>query len=138
MAKTEFFIAMIPPTTTFQDKKITIKNNKAMIYSSPELKAVRVKLTAHLAKHVPEQKYTGAVQLVTKWLFPRTGGHRDGEPKTTRPDLDNLTKLFLDCCTELGYWNDDATITSLIVEKFWSAVPGIYVKIEPLGEISEV
>jgi len=96
------------------------------------LKAVRVKLTAHLAKHVPEQKYTGAVQLVTKWLFPITGKHSCGEYKTSKPDVTNLQKMFEDVMTGLGYWQDDCLIASAITEKFWSDKPGIYVCIESI------
>ena len=96
------------------------------------MKAVRVKLQGHLGKHVPKQKYTGAVRLITKWLFPITGKHQNGEYKTTKPDLDNLMKLFLDCCTTVGFWSDDNLVASLVVEKFYSDIPGIYVKIESL------
>ena len=34
--------------------------------------------------------------------------------------------------THLGFWKDDALVASEIVEKFWSVVPGIYVRIEDL------
>lgn len=43
-------------------------------------------------------------------------------------------KLFLDCCTTVGFWSDDNLVASLVVEKFYSDIPGIYVKIEPLEE----
>ena len=91
---------------------------------------MRSKLTAHLAGHVPDQKYTGAVRLVTKWLFPVTGKHQNGEYKTTRPDTDNLQKMLKDVMTDLGYWKDDALVVSEITEKFWAERPGIYVCIE--------
>lgn len=98
------------------------------------MKAVRSKLTAHLAGHVPEQKYTGAVRLVTKWLFPITGKHKSGEYKTTKPDTDNLQKMLKDCMTDLGYWTDDALVASEVTEKFWGELPGIYIKIEEVGQ----
>lgn len=87
---------------------------------------------AHLAGHVPEEKYTGAVRLITKWCFPK-GKHPDGAYKTTKPDTDNMIKLLKDCMTKLGYWTDDALVASEITEKFWADVPGIYIRIEPLG-----
>ena len=30
--------------------------------------------------------------------------------KTTKPDLDNLTKLLLDCCTQAELWGDDCQV----------------------------
>jgi len=113
-------------------KKTKIVNGKVIYYEDAELKAVRAKLEAHLSWHVPKQKYTGPVRLVVKWLFPITGKHTDGEYKTTKPDLDNSQKLLNDVMTFLGFWTDDSFVVSLVVEKFWSEKPGIYVCIEEL------
>lgn len=132
----EFFMPMLPPTTTHQQQQIKIvyKNGepKPLFYDPPDLKAARVKLLGHLAKHVPEKKYTCGVRLITKWLFPITGKRKDGQYKTTKPDTDNLIKLFKDCATELKYWTDDALVVSEVTEKFWAENPGIYVCIESL------
>ena len=135
---TEFFMPMIPPTTTFQEKEIRVVRSKQKkkyipaVYDSAELKAARAKLQGHLGKHVPDKPYSGAVRLITKWLFPITGKHQDGEYKTTKPDTDNLQKLLKDVMTSLGYWTDDALVASEIIEKFWADTPGIYIKIEEL------
>lgn len=130
---TEFFIPMIPPTKTHQMQKVKVVNGKPQFYEPAELKAVRAKLEAHLAGHIPEQKYTGAVRLLVKWIFPITGNHKDGEYKTTKPDTDNLQKMLKDVMTSLGYWTDDALVASEIIEKFWGKFTGIYIRIEPLG-----
>lgn len=129
---TEFFLPMIPPTVTAQEHKVSVKNGKPVFYDPPELKAARVKLTAHLAKFAPERKYSSSVRLLVKWLFPITGKHFDGEYKATKPDTDNLQKLLKDCMTECGYWKDDALVASEIVEKFWAEIPGIYIRVEEL------
>jgi Holliday junction resolvase RusA-like endonuclease len=128
--KHEFFMPMIPPTKTHQEKQVNWKTKT--FYEPAELKAARAKLQGHLAGHVPEQKYKSGVRLVTKWCFPITGNHRDGEYKTTKPDTDNLQKMLKDIMTDLGYWTDDALVASEIIEKFWAEVPGIYIKIESL------
>lgn len=130
--KTEFFVPMIPPTVTDQEKKISVKNGKPVVYKPQELKEARGKLMAHLAQHVPEKMYTSAVQLVVKWCFPITGKHHDGEYKITKPDTDNLQKLLKDVMTALHYWTDDALVASEIIEKFWAERPGIYIRIEDL------
>jgi Holliday junction resolvase RusA-like endonuclease len=128
----EFFMPMIPPTKTYQAHQVTCRNGKPVFYEPSELKAVRQKLTGHIAKHIPEKKYTSGVRLITKWLFPITGKHQDGEYKTTKPDTDNLQKLLKDVMTDLGYWTDDALVASEITEKFWAELPGIYIKIEEI------
>lgn len=125
--KTEFFIPMHPPTVTHQEHKVHVVNGKPNIYEPQELKAARSKLEAHLAKHVPDERYESGVRLVVKWCFPISGKHRDGEYKTTKPDTDNLQKLLKDVMTKLNYWIDDAYVVSEVVEKFWAHHPGIYI-----------
>ena len=128
--RTEFFMPMVPPTKTHQQKQVRVVKGKPIFYEPPELKAARSKLMGHLGQHVPAKKYTTAVRLVTKWCFPITGKHQDGEYKTTKPDTDNSQKLLKDVMTDLGYWTDDALVASEIIEKFWAKVPGIYICIE--------
>lgn len=128
---TEFFMAMVPPTATHQEKKVTVVHGRPRFYEPPELLAARAKLTNHLAGHRPGEPYASAVRLVVKWLFPR-GKHKDGEYRATKPDTDNLQKLLKDCMTTVGFWRDDALVASEVVEKFWAETPGIYVKIEEL------
>ncbi len=129
----EFFLPIARvPTVTHQEKAVSCKNGKPVFYEPPELKAARAKLQGHLAKHVPEKKYAGAIRVVAKWLFPITGKHKDGEYKTTKPDCSNLIKLLEDVMTDLGYWEDDRLVASLIIEKFYAEKPGIYICIEEL------
>lgn len=120
------------PTCTHQEKQVHVVNGKPQFYEPDKLKAARSKLQAHLAKHVPEKPYTAAVRLITKWCFPITGKHKNGEYKATKPDTDNLQKLLKDVMTDLCFWKDDALVASEITEKFWAEVPGIYIVIEDL------
>lgn len=127
----EFFAAMIPPTVTHQEKQVAVVNGKPVFYEPDELKDARQKLTAHLARHVPSEKLTGPLQLVTKWCYP-AGSHKNGEYKTTKPDTDNMIKLLKDVMTDLGFWVDDALVASEITEKFWADIPGIYICVRKL------
>lgn len=127
----EFFMPMKkPPTTTHQQKAVRVVDGKPNFYEPEPLKAARALLTAHMGKHVPEEKYMGPVRVYVKWCFPITGKHTDGKYKHTRPDIDNSQKLLFDVMTDLGFWKDDSLVVSLIAEKFWAAMPGIYIKIE--------
>lgn len=127
----EFFMPMIPPTVTHQEKKIHVVNGKPITYEPAELKEARAKLIAHLGRHVPEKKLDKGCRLIVKWCFPK-GKHKDGEYRITKPDTDNLQKLLKDCMTYCGFWEDDALVASEIVEKFWAEHSGIYIKIEAL------
>ena len=127
-----FFLLMIPPTITHQQKDITVRRGKPVVYEPAELKAARTKMEAYLAKHAPTVPLRGAVRLIVKWCFPLAGKHKDGEWKTSKPDTDNLQKMLKDCMTRLGFWNDDAQVVSEVVEKFWAKVPGIYIAAEEL------
>lgn len=128
----EFFMAMVPPTVTHQEKKIHVVNGKPILYEPEELKAARQKLSGHLRKHVPDKPMDAGVRLMVKWCFPVSGKHTNGEYRITKPDTDNLQKLLKDCMTACGFWKDDALVASEIVEKFWAEIPGIYVRIESL------
>lgn len=128
---TEFFMPFKKvPTTTHQQKQVRVVNNKPVFYEPEDLKRARALLTAHLGQHVPDKKYTGPVRLFVKWCFPITGKRSNGQWKTTRPDIDNSQKLLFDVMTDLGFWKDDSLVVSLIAEKFWADMPGIYIKIE--------
>lgn len=126
-----FFLPMIPPTTTHQQKQVTVRNGKPVFYEPEDLKAARSKLMGHLSKHVPDKKINGGVHLTVKWLFPK-GKHQDGEWKLTKPDTDNLNKLLKDCMTDLKFWEDDALVASELIQKFWAETPGIFIQIERL------
>lgn len=129
-----FFLPMKPPTVTHQEKAVRVVKGKPVHYEPDKLKGARSKLMAHLGQHAPVSPLQGAVRLGVKWCFPITGKHEDGQWKTTRPDTDNLQKLLKDCMTDLGYWKDDAQVTSEIVEKFWAKVPGIYINVFELED----
>lgn len=127
----EFFMAMVPPTVTHQEKQVRVVNGKPKFYEPQELMTARSKLEAYLSQHKPDQKYVGPVELVSTWCFPR-GNHHDGEYRITKPDTDNLQKLLKDCMTTVGFWKDDAQVCREIVEKFWAEIPGIYIRVTEL------
>lgn len=128
----EFFMPMIPPTITAQEHKVTVVNGKPRFYNPPELEDAKAKLLGNLMPHRPEQPIRCGVRLITKWIFPSGGHHKDGEYKLTRPDTDNLQKLLKDCMTQSGFWKDDALVASEICEKFWGDTSGIYIQVIPL------
>lgn len=131
MVTTEFFMAMVPPTITHQEKKVHVVHGRPVFYEPSELKAARQKLMAYLEQYAPAEPFQGGLRLIVKWCFPR-GRHMDGEYKITKPDTDNLQKLLKDCMTAVRFWSDDAQVASEVVEKFWADIPGIYIRVTEL------
>lgn len=127
----EFFMAMIPPTVTHQEKQVRVVKGRPVFYEPPALADARQKLRAYLNAYRPDEPLGTGLRLVVKWCFPK-GRHKNGEYRITKPDTDNLQKLLKDCMTVEGFWKDDALVASEIVEKFWAEVPGIYVRIETI------
>ena len=129
----EFFIPGPPPTVTHQQHQIAVRNGRLVVYEPGRLKAAREQFRLGVYPHRPEKPLTGPLRLTCKWCFPLNSRHRDdGEYKATRPDTDNLQKLLKDVMTVAGFWQDDAQVASEISEKFYAAVPGIYIRVETL------
>ena len=135
----EFFMPMIPPTVTHQEKQVRVVSGKPRFYEPAELKAARAKLAAHLGKHRPEQpiRKPTPIWLEVEWRFPLVKGAEDGQYKTTRPDTDNLEKLLKDCMTTVGFWEDDAQVCVEFVAKTYAKVPGIHIRVTELGAREE-
>lgn len=128
----QFFMPMIPPTATHQEKKVTVLNGKPKFYEDPRLTDARQKLRAHLGQHRPEVPMEGALGLITVWQFPAGDKHRDREYRITKPDTDNLQKLLKDCMTAERFWLDDAQVCDERTVKRWSDQPGIWIYLEEL------
>ena len=124
----QFFAPMIPPKTTAQMHKVTVRNGKPVFYDPPQVKEMKAKLQAAVAPYRPEKPLDGPLQLVVKWTWPG----QSYRYKPTKPDTDNLQKALKDMLGCVGFWHDDAQIASEICEKFYGPVPGIYIKIEVL------
>ena len=61
--KIEFFMPMIPPTVTHQEKSVKVVHGKPVFYEPEKLADARAKLKAHLFAHRPEKPLTGPVLL---------------------------------------------------------------------------
>ena len=117
-----FFIPLARiPTVTAQEKGERIKNGKIIHYDKPEIADTKQLFMAHLAKHLPKEPFVKGkpLRVILTFGFPWSGGKKgpDMAYKRTKPDCDNLAKLFLDCMTRVGFWDDDQQIVSLQIEK---------------------
>lgn len=62
--------------------------------------------------------FTGPISLTIRLYFkqPRTNKFLH---KTTKPDVDNCAKFYMDCITDAGIWKDDAQVFDLKVTKYF-------------------
>ena len=60
------------------------------------------------------------------------GKHKPGTFRDTKPDTDNLIKLFKDAMADLGYFENDSRVVDERVIKRWSTKPGIRVIMETI------
>lgn len=123
-----FFIPGPPPRTTAQHKGL---NGRTGAWYKPErLREAEDKYMLYCRMARPRTPLEGPVELRVEFRFPR-GKNRDGEPKTTRPDTDNMIKLLKDCLTRAGFWRDDAQVVLETTAKLWSSDPGVLVEVHP-------
>jgi Holliday junction resolvase RusA-like endonuclease len=111
-------------------KRIAVRNGKPVVYEEAKLANARCMFCSRLAEHAPKKPLTGPIYLQTVWLFPTADKKKQGKWKTTKPDTDNLLKLFKDCMTATGYWKDDAQVVDERTMKQWAnEIPGIFVQV---------
>ena len=122
--KLKFFLPMIIPSATHQEKKIMVVNGKPVVYEPQNVKDARQKFMSALATYVPKAPFAGPVRLST--------AHPVKSLKITNPDTDNLVKLLKDVMTDLGFWTDDALVACEEIQKFYLDKPGLYIEIEEL------
>ena len=136
MDKVQFFCELDKiPTGTAQQRGVSIVNGHVHHYVKKNVQDAHDIYRAIFNLHRPSKPFKGAVALRVSFYYPidKAKKHKDGEPKTSRPDTDNLVKLVKDVLTEVGYWGDDAQVAKELVTKSYSRVSGIYVSIEPLN-----
>lgn len=122
-----------PPRTTAQEKGVYVgKNRKPVFYEKPQVRAARQWYMFFLWQNRPEKPFEGAVYLKTIWTFRTSQKKQDGQYKITKPDTENMLKLFKDCMTAAHFWKDDAQVVYEVTCKQWGLNPGIEVCVMPI------
>ena len=125
----EFFAPLKKiPTVTHQDKIISVKNGKPIIFDSPELKRAKRIFEDCLIEHIPNKELEPPISIELVWCFPLEKNKVDGDYYTKKPDVDNLAKAFIDQMTKLKFWKDDSHVSKLVSEKRYNSICGVYVK----------
>lgn len=125
----EFFVPLKKiPTVTHQDKIISVKNGKPIIFDSHNLKEAKEVFKTRLISHIPSKMLNAPIGVELIWCFPLEKNKVDGDYYTKKPDVDNLAKAFIDQMTKLKFWKDDSYISKLFSEKRYNSICGVYVK----------
>lgn len=68
----------------------------------------------------------GRLAVSLRFVFPTTDTSRHGSPHTSKPDVDNLAKLWMDAAKAAGLLGalDDAAVAGLESFKVWGGVGG--------------
>jgi len=81
---------------------------------------------SYLVKWTPPEPIAGPLRVTVNFGYAllqkhrrKNGGASIIEAKVTRPDVDNLVKMVLDCFVKSGYIVDDSNISSLSVSKWF-------------------
>jgi Holliday junction resolvase RusA-like endonuclease len=132
----KFFLKHNPAKATAQCKGACRTATGIRFFEKKPMQSARETLMALLREHVPAEPLQGPLRIEITWAFPYRKSEKKSVvkagipfPHTSRPDLDNLEKLMLDCMTRMQFWKDDSQVYSKDTAKFWSAYPGIAVAI---------
>lgn len=129
----QFFHECKPPKATLQHGKATRGGG---YYQTHTTKMAIATYRAIFERHAPKKPIEGPVSLSLAWTYPHTKkpakSPHSVTMKPTRPDLDNLAKIAVDCMARCGYFADDAQVAHMDLAKYHGDIPGIYVEVYKL------
>lgn len=125
--RVEWFVTLDEiPRTSAQEKGVRIVRGRPMFYTKSKVLEVERLYSMMIRTHKPERPLKGAIKVKVLFIYPVKKPHKNGEPKQTRPDVDNMVKVLLDSITKSGaYWNDDGQICDLRIIKRYGEPSGI-------------
>lgn len=122
----KFFYEAKLPTSTAQQRQFFGNGKSALPASAKKARAFWIAL---MEKYKPEKPLEGPVQIEVIFTWERKN-QKTEEPKITRPDLDNLSKLVLDAMVKAEYFKDDSQVVKLDLQKYWGSIGGVYIKVK--------
>ncbi len=119
----KFTLHIDPPRVTQQEHRFGGfgRNGRAIVYDDARAKEARALIANAIKPYAPEKPARGAIALTVRRFFATKDKRKWGTWKVTRPDNDNMQKMFNDEMTRAGFWIDDAQIVVEHVEKYWAA-----------------
>jgi Holliday junction resolvase RusA-like endonuclease len=71
---------------------------------------------------MPDKKQP--LKVTMQFVHPRINRNKSAQRtyKTTRPDIDNIAKMYLDCCTRAEIWFDDNQVCILELSDHYAGI----------------
>lgn len=126
------------PTATSQEKGINWSTRR--VYTKPAIEQQKLDYELAILKWMKSKKlrapcYDGPVDLAINFVFSTTKKKQIGQPKDTKPDLDNSAKLLIDVLGKMGFFSvGDQQICDLTIIKRWGEQPRVHIIITPHPE----
>lgn len=118
----KIYLGLSPAETPTAQQKGAFVGKDGKVHFFTKAKIAKAEKTLEKAlrpyAHLTSKWGRVPVQVVFKYFFAYSSGtpnkhrHKIG-PMLERPDVDNLTKLHLDCLTRVGFWEDDSLVNNL-------------------------
>lgn len=119
------------PRSTAQTKRFNFKTGN--FFDSEKLRTARNFYTyifnRERMNRSGEFPITGPIMVEIYFYYKTSKKKEIGEPKTTRPDLDNSVKLCIDCLMSANVIKDDGQIYMLHTTKKWWYEEKLVIKI---------
>jgi len=123
------------PTATAQQKGFNRRSGH--FYEKSSVRDARTLYEANLVRYKPSVSLVGPLKVTLIFTFDTKNRRVWGQPKSKRPDVDNVAKLFLDCMTAVGFWSDDSQVCDLRLVKVYGEHASISVEINPFVSLAE-
>ena len=139
--KYQIFLPCVPPKATHQGSAMILRRRDGTPFVGKAAGSAGAKAKKNLlnllCSHSPSRPFEGATKVEVDLVFP----WRKSEPKykkalgrvpmTTKPDLDNLSKMILDSLAEANFFaGGDQQVNKLTLEKSWGDEVGITIVLE--------
>ena len=103
------------PAGTAQQKRYDGRSKR--FFKSKTLQQAEDAYMTQLFEFRPQQPLQGAVALHIEFMYSIKDKKKKGKWKTSKPDVDNVAKLLIDCMTRCGFWVDDSQVVILRLAK---------------------
>lgn len=116
----------IPPNKTFQAKRLAVVNGRARMFKPKAVTDIEGDFQALLiSQQIPEPlKGPVALTVVVTWSYLKAdvstkakAARTDFIPHTSKPDLDNFAKMFIDQLVTMRFLEDDKQVVQLKIAK---------------------
>lgn len=131
------FLPMKVPTVTHNDLRAAMRGRRPTIVKSDALRDAEHIYGSYVTHALMESPLdgplTGPLSVWMMWCWAEDARHAAGEPRTEKPDLDNMAKTVLDILTRCGVIEDDRLVCDLRLSKSWARSDGLYVDVCEVG-----